>query len=81
MQGSLIKPGNTNSEAIETLLTPIDSHNRSSGVGFGNAPIPLQNYHLCPDLVINAVPLVENLLNMVLKSNRIKNEVISIIQL
>ena len=53
-------------EPIKAILWPIHSKNRSPGVGFCNPPISLQNNHLGPDLVIYAVPLGEDLNDVIL---------------
>ena len=63
----IVKPRNSNSEAVETLVSAIDSDNRSPGVGFSHSPVPLQDHDLGPDFVINTFPLVQNFLDVVLK--------------
>ena len=63
----IVKPRHSNSEAVETFVSAIDSHNRCPGIGFGHSPVPLQHHDLGPDLVIDAFPLVSDFLNVVLK--------------
>ena len=63
----IVEARDSNSESIETFVSAVDSHNGGSGVGLGHPPIPLQHHDLRPDLVIDALPLVPDLLDVVLE--------------
>ena len=60
----------TDPEPIESLLGPVDSEDGGPGVGLGYPPVPFEDDNLGPDLVVDAVPLVQNLLQVVLGTNK-----------
>ena len=60
--------GNTNlPEAIEAVLRAVDGEYGCAGIGLCHAPVPLQDDHFGPDLVVDRMPLAENLIDVVLK--------------
>ena len=62
----IVKPRHSDPEPVEPLVRPIDGDDRGPGVGLGHSPVPLQHHDLRPDLVIDAFPLVPDLLDVVL---------------
>ena len=57
----------SNPESIKSILRPIDSEDRSSSISFGDPPIPLQHNDFGPDFIINVVPLLQDLGDVILK--------------
>lgn len=54
-------------EAVETIVGAVDGQHRGSGVGFRNSPVPLQDDHFCPNFVVDLVPFVQDLLDVILQ--------------
>ena len=75
----IVKAGDSNSEAVKSLISPIDGDHGSPGVGLGHSPVPLQDDNLGPDLVIDALPLVPNLLDVVLTMIRVRLDVTDLV--
>ena len=63
----VIKSSHSDSESIKTLVTAIDSDHGGSGIRLGNTSVSLKHNHLRPYLIIDTIPLVKNLLNVILK--------------
>lgn len=64
------RKGNTNGdlpESVEAVLGAVDGEDRGAGVGLCHAPVPLQDDNFGPDLVVDRMPLAENLIDVVLK--------------
>ena len=57
-------------ESVESVVRPVDCEHGSACVGLGHPPVALQHDHLGPDLVVDALPLAEDLLDVVLQSKR-----------
>ena len=62
----ILEPRQSNPEPVEALVRPVDCEDGGAGVGLGHPSVPLEDHNLGPDLIINAVPLVENLLEVIL---------------
>ena len=54
-------------EPVEAVLGAVDGEDGGAGVGLCNAPVPLQDDYFGPDLVVDRMPLAENLVDVVLK--------------
>ena len=62
----IVKPIHSDLESIKAILGAIDSEDGRPCVGFGHPSVPLENDHLCPDLILDVVPLLENLRDVIL---------------
>ena len=58
-------------EAVESSVSAVDREDRSSDVSLGHPSVPLQDDDLGPDLVVNVLPLAQQLLDVVLESKRL----------
>ena len=58
-------------EAVESSVSAVDREDRSSDVSLGHPSVPLQDDDLGPDLVVNVLPLAQQLLDVVLKPKRL----------
>ena len=63
----VLKPIDANPEPIKPVLRPADRQDGGPGVGLGDPPVPLKDDHFCPNLVIDIVPLLENLRDVILE--------------
>ena len=63
----VIKSSHSDPEAIKTLVTSIHSDDGGARIRLGNTSVSLENDHLRPYLIIDTIPLVKNLLNVILK--------------
>lgn len=54
--------------SVEAIIRSVDGQHRGPSVRFGHAPIPFEDDHFGPNLVIDLSPFVQNLLNVLLKS-------------
>ena len=54
-------------EPVEAVVRPVDCEDRGARVGLGHPPVPLQDDDLGPDLVVDRLPFVEHLLDVVLQ--------------
>lgn len=54
-------------EAIESVVWAVDGEDRGPGVGLRHPAISLQHNHLCPNFVVDLVPLVQDLLDVILQ--------------
>lgn len=54
-------------ESIETVITSVDLDGDGSSVRFGHATVPLHDNQFSPDLVVDLVPFVQHLLNVILR--------------
>ena len=63
----VLEPRQSNPEPVEALVRPIDCEDGGAGVGLGHPPVPLEYDDLGPDLIVDTLPLVENLLDVILK--------------
>ena len=63
----ILKSVDTNPETIKPILRPTHSQHGSSGVGLGNPPVPLQHDHFGPNFIIDIVPFIQDLRNVILK--------------
>ena len=69
----VVKSINPYSKSVKTFFWAINRQHRGSGVCLGYSSVPLQNYDFSPYLVVNAVPLGQDLDNVILeKSDQIK---------
>lgn len=60
--------GQTNiPEAIEAVVGAVDGEDRRPGVGLRHPAISLQHDHLCPNFVVDLVPFVQHLLDVILQ--------------
>ena len=57
-------------EAVEAVVGAVDGEDGGAGVGLGHAPVALQHDDLGPDLVVDRVPLAEDLVDVVLKDRQ-----------
>ena len=57
-------------ESVEAVLGAVDGEDGGAGVGLGHAPVPLQDDDFGPDLVVDRVPLAENLVDVILQDKR-----------
>ena len=53
-------------KSVETIVAAVDLDGNSAGVGLGYASVALHHDQLGPNLVINLVPFVQYLLNVIL---------------
>lgn len=56
--------------AVEAIVGAINGQHRSTCVCLRHAPIPLEDDHFGPDLVIDLGPLVQDFLNVFLEGNK-----------
>lgn len=54
-------------ETVEAIVRTVYCQNGSSGISFRHPPVPLQDDHFGPDLVVDLGPFVQHLLNVVLE--------------
>ena len=66
----IVKAIHSDLEAIKAVFGAIDRKDGRPCVGFGHPSVPLENDHLCPDLVLDVVPLLKHLGNVVLQSEQ-----------
>ena len=57
-------------EPVEAVVRPVDCEDRGAGVGLRHPPVPLEDDDLGPDLVVDRLPFVEHLLDVVLQCLR-----------
>ena len=57
-------------EPVESVVGAVDGEDGGAGVGLGHAPVPLQHDDLGPDLVVDRVPLAQDLVDVVLKDRQ-----------
>ena len=62
----VVEPGHPDPEAVEAVVRAVDGQDGSARVGLGHATVPLQDHNLGPDLVVDRLPFVLNLLDVVL---------------
>jgi len=55
-----------NSKSVEAVVTSVDLNGNGAGVSFGYAPVALHDDQLGPNLVVDLVPFVQHLLNVIL---------------
>jgi len=53
--------------SIEPILGSINGYHRGAGVGFGHTSVLLEDDYLGPDLVVDLLPLGQNLIDVVLR--------------
>jgi len=53
--------------SIEPILGSIDGYHRGAGVGLGHTSVLLEDDYLGPDLVVDLLPLGQNLVDVVLR--------------
>jgi len=53
--------------SIKPILGSIDGYHRGAGVGLGHASVLLEDDYLGPDLVVDLLPLGQNLVDVVLR--------------
>jgi hypothetical protein len=63
----VLKPRQPDPEPVEAVVGPVDCEDGSARVGLGHPTVPLQDDDLGPDLVVDRLPLVQNLLDVILK--------------
>ena len=54
-------------ETVESCVTAVDREDRSSDVGLGDPSVPLQDDDLGPDLIVDVLPLAQQLLDVILE--------------
>lgn len=62
----VVKSCHPYSKPVKAICTAIDSDHRCSGVGFGHSPVSLEHNDFGPDFVINAVPFINDFLDVIL---------------
>ena len=63
----VLKPIDADPEPIKPVLRPTDRQDGGPGVGLGDPPVPLKDNHFGPNLVIDIVPLLKNLRDVILE--------------
>ena len=63
----VVKPGQPDPEPVKAVIRAVHSEDGGAGVGLGHPSVPLQHDDLGPDLIVDTLPLVENLLDVILK--------------
>ena len=56
-------------ESVESVVGAVDGEDGGARVGLGHAPVALQHDDLGPDLVVDRLPFVQHLLDVVLQWN------------
>ena len=56
-------------KAVEAVVGAVDGEDGGARVGLGHAPVALQHDDLGPDLVVDRLPFVQHLLDVVLQWN------------
>ena len=64
----VVKPCQPDPEPIKAVIWAVHREHRGPGVSLGHPPVPLEHDYLGPDLIIDTLPLVENLLDVILKN-------------
>ena len=63
----ILKSVDSNPETIKPVLRPTHGQHWRPGVGLGNPPVPLQHDHFGPNFIIDIVPFIQHLRNVILK--------------
>ena len=63
----VVKSIHSNSKSIKTFFWTIHRQDRGTGIGLGDPSVPLEHDNFGPYLVINAVPLGQDLNDMILR--------------
>ena len=63
----VVKPGQPDPEPVKAVIRAVHREDGGAGVGLGHPPVPLEHNDLGPDLIVDTLPLVENLLDVILK--------------
>ena len=69
----VVKTVDTDFETVKAVFGAVDREDGGPGVGLGNPPVPLEDDHLGPDLVLDVVPLLKDLGDVVLKEQDVKS--------
>ena len=56
-------------EPVEAVVRAVDGEHGRPGVGLGHAAVALQHDDLGPNLIVDTLPFVENLLDVILKTD------------
>ena len=65
----IIESGHSDTKSIEAIRTSVHRNDWSSCVRFGYSAISFEYYDFGPDFVIDAVPFVDDFLNVILEEN------------
>ena len=65
----VVEPGQTDPEPVEPVVRAVDGQDRRPGVRLGHPAVPFQDDDLGPYLVVDRLPFVQHLLDVVLQWN------------
>ena len=57
-------------KSVESVIAAVDLDGNGAGVGFGHASVSLHDDELGPDFVVDLVPFVQNLLDVILQREK-----------
>ena len=63
----ILESVDSNPETIKPILGSTHCQDGSSGVGLGDPPVPLQHDHFGPNFIIDIVPFIQDLRNVILE--------------
>ena len=63
----VVKPGQPDPEPVKAVIRAVHSEDGRAGICLGHPSVPLQHDNLGPDLIVDTLPFVENLLDVILK--------------